>query len=102
MAGLILFYMDMHYSCQPCFIVKFLFMSLILYMHLKEHLISCHFQLTVHFLARPKPATLLFYSVYCQMILLVNRESLGAKGITGPIPSIFLNPFPPRQATLLI
>ena len=37
------------------------------------------------------------------MILLVTRESLGGKGITGPIPPSFcLNPFPPRLATLLI
>ena len=37
------------------------------------------------------------------MILLINRESLGGKGITGPIPpSFWLNPFPPRSATLLI
>ena len=37
------------------------------------------------------------------MILLVNRESLGGKSITGPIsPSFCHNPFSPRPATLLI
>ena len=93
----------MQYSCQPRFKVKFLFRSLILYMHIKEHVISRHFELTLHFLAWPKPATLLFYSVYCQMILLVNRESLGWERYNWSYPlSIFLIPFPPRPATLLI
>ena len=37
------------------------------------------------------------------MILLVNRESLDGKGITGTNPPSFcLNPFPPSPTTLLI
>ena len=34
---------------------------------------------------RPKPSLLLFYAVERQMILLVNGEPLGGKGLTVPI-----------------
>ena len=55
--------------------------------------------LTLSLQDRPKPSTLLFYSVLHQTILLVKGEPLGGKGLTGPIcPSLFLNPFSPRPA----
>ena len=45
------------------------------------------------------PRPLLFYSVKCQVILLLKGEPLCGKGLTGPIcPSLFLNSFPPKLA----
>ena len=38
--------------------------------------------LTLSLLDQPKPATLLFYPVKCQMILLIKGEPLGGKWLT--------------------